>query len=38
MHDHMSLHGDGVKDIAFLVKDIEGLTNVCLEYYLNTGI
>ena len=28
MNDHMSKHGDGVKDIAFQVDDLEGILKV----------
>lgn len=29
MCDHLSMHGDGVKDVAFSVEDLDGIMRVC---------
>ena len=29
MGDHLVKHGDGVKDVGFLVEDVEGIFEVC---------
>ena len=34
MGKHLSIHGDGVKDIAFEVEDCFGLYKVCADVYI----